>query len=77
MPMHRFSNLLPMRGATSGDLEEMAMPAGLGVGLVSTVESAGTLVASMTAQARAALDRYGPSVTAAPSHTPSDVAVVR
>jgi enoyl-[acyl-carrier protein] reductase II len=73
MAMHRFSNLLPMRGATTGDLEEMAMPAGLGVGLVSTVESAATVVTSMTAQARAALDRYGSVVAAAPS----DVEAVR
>ena len=66
MTMHRFSNLLPLREATTGDLEEMAMPAGLGVGLVSTVESAAAVVGEMTAQARAALDRYGATATAAP-----------
>ncbi|WP_432835540.1 hypothetical protein [Dactylosporangium sp. CA-092794] len=28
MPMHRFSNLVPMRGATTGDFDEMALLSG-------------------------------------------------
>jgi NAD(P)H-dependent flavin oxidoreductase YrpB (nitropropane dioxygenase family) len=58
MDMHMFSNLVPMRGLTTGDLEEMALLAGEGVGLVTTIETAGAVVAEMTAQARAMLDRY-------------------
>jgi enoyl-[acyl-carrier protein] reductase II len=56
--VRRFSNLVPMRGATTGDLEEMALLAGQGVGLVDTVEPAAAVVESMTAQARALLGRF-------------------
>ncbi len=56
--MRRFSNLVPMRGRTEGDLEEMALLAGQGVGLVGAVEPAATVIATMTAQARAMLHRY-------------------
>jgi enoyl-[acyl-carrier protein] reductase II len=56
--MHRFSNLVPMRGRTTGDLEEMALLAGQGVGLVRAVEPAAAVVAEMTAQATMMLDRY-------------------
>ena len=58
LEMHRFSNLVPMHGLTTGDLEEMALLAGQGVGLVTAVEPAATVIAAMTAQARAVLDRY-------------------
>jgi NAD(P)H-dependent flavin oxidoreductase YrpB (nitropropane dioxygenase family) len=58
MPMHKFSNLVPMRDATVGDLEEMALLAGQGVGLVRSVEPAGTVIAGMTAQALQALHQY-------------------
>lgn len=56
--MHRFSFLVPMRERTTGDLEEMALLAGQGVGLVNAVQPAATVIAEMTAQARAVLDRY-------------------
>ncbi len=56
--MHKFSYLVPMRERTTGDLEEMALLAGQGVGLVNTVQPAATVVAEMTAQARAILNRY-------------------
>jgi enoyl-[acyl-carrier protein] reductase II len=56
--MRKFSNLVPMRERTTGDLEEMALLAGQGVGLVNTVQPAATVVFEMTAQARAMLDRY-------------------
>jgi NAD(P)H-dependent flavin oxidoreductase YrpB (nitropropane dioxygenase family) len=56
--MHQFSNLVPMRHLTSGDLEEMALLAGQGVGLVDAVEPAGTVIAEMTEQACTMLDRY-------------------
>ena len=56
--MHKFSNLVPMRDLTVGDLEEMALLAGQGVGLVNRVEPAATVIADMTAQARGMLDRY-------------------
>ncbi len=61
VPMHKFSNLVPMRDLTTGDLSEMALLAGQGVGLVRSVVPAAQVVADMTAQARATLDRYRPS----------------
>lgn len=64
--MHKFSYLLPVRESTTGDLEEMALPAGQGVGLVTTVEPAGAVIAQMTAQARTMLDRYATAGSAAP-----------
>ncbi|WP_433083791.1 NAD(P)H-dependent flavin oxidoreductase [Dactylosporangium sp. CA-052675] len=51
IPMHRFSNLVPMRDATTGDLEEMALLSGQGVGLVREIRPAAELIAEMTAQA--------------------------
>jgi NAD(P)H-dependent flavin oxidoreductase YrpB (nitropropane dioxygenase family) len=54
----RFSNLVPMRDVTTGDLEEMPLLAGQGVGLVDAVKSAGSVIADLTAGAREALDRY-------------------
>jgi NAD(P)H-dependent flavin oxidoreductase YrpB (nitropropane dioxygenase family) len=56
--LHRFSSFVPMRGLTTGDLEEMPLLAGQGVGLVDSVQPAGTVVADMTAQAVAMLDRH-------------------
>jgi NAD(P)H-dependent flavin oxidoreductase YrpB (nitropropane dioxygenase family) len=58
LELHKFSNLVPMRGLTSGDLEEMPLLAGQGVGLVDSVEPAAAVIEAMTAQARATLDRY-------------------
>jgi hypothetical protein len=63
MEMRRFSNLVPMRGATTGEFEEMALLAGEGVGLVDGVKSAASVIADLTAQAREQIDRYrSPSV---------------
>jgi len=56
--MHKFSNLVPMRRRTTGDLDEMALLAGQGVGLVDAVAPAATVVAEMTARAREVLARY-------------------
>jgi enoyl-[acyl-carrier protein] reductase II len=56
--MRRFSNLVPMRDLTTGDLEEMALLAGQGVGLVGSVAPAGTVIAEMTRQAQEMLARY-------------------
>ena len=47
--LRRFSNLVPMRGFTTGDLEEMALLAGQGVGLIDAVEPAATVIEDMTA----------------------------
>jgi NAD(P)H-dependent flavin oxidoreductase YrpB (nitropropane dioxygenase family) len=58
MEMRRFSNLVPMREATTGDFEEMALLAGQGVGLVDGVKSAASVIAAITAEARESLDRY-------------------
>jgi enoyl-[acyl-carrier protein] reductase II len=51
-------NLVPMRGLTTGDLDEMALLPGQGVGLVDAVAPAATVIARMTAQAREMLTRY-------------------
>lgn len=57
--MHRFSNLVPMRGLTTGDLEEMPLLAGQGVGLVTSLLPAAEVIATMTRDAVAMLGRYG------------------
>ena len=56
--MHKFSNLVPMRDATTGDLEEMALLAGAGVGLVRSIESAQDVITRMTAEAQLVIRRY-------------------
>jgi NAD(P)H-dependent flavin oxidoreductase YrpB (nitropropane dioxygenase family) len=56
MPLHRFSNWVPMSN-TQGDLEEMALLAGQGVGLVHDVRPAGDIVRQMMADAAAVLER--------------------
>jgi len=56
--MHRFSNLVPMRDLTTGDLEEMALLAGQGVGLVDSIKGAASVIADLTAQASTLLNRY-------------------
>jgi NAD(P)H-dependent flavin oxidoreductase YrpB (nitropropane dioxygenase family) len=56
--MRRFSNLVPMRDLTTGDLDEMALLAGQGVGLVDSVKGAASVIADLTASAQAALSRY-------------------
>ena len=56
--MRRFSNLVPMRDFTTGDLDEMALLAGQGVGLVDSVKGAASVIADLTAQASEMLGRY-------------------
>ncbi|GAA3342125.1 nitronate monooxygenase family protein [Amorphoplanes nipponensis] len=75
LDLHEFSNLVPMRGLTTGDLEEMALPAGQGVGLVGAVEPAGAVVERMTRQARAALARHRDAEPAA--RAGGDAATIR
>jgi enoyl-[acyl-carrier protein] reductase II len=55
--MRRFSNLVPMRDLTTGDLDEMALLAGQGVGLVDSVKGAASVIADLTAQAEAVISR--------------------
>jgi enoyl-[acyl-carrier protein] reductase II len=59
--LRRFTNLVPMRDATTGDLEEMPLLAGQGVGLVDAVKSAGSVIADITAEAVETLGRYSGS----------------
>ncbi|GAA1594551.1 NAD(P)H-dependent flavin oxidoreductase [Actinoplanes couchii] len=54
----RYTNLVPMRGATTGDLEEMPLLSGQGVGLVDAVKAAGSVIADLTASAVTMLNRY-------------------
>ncbi|WP_433295554.1 NAD(P)H-dependent flavin oxidoreductase [Actinoplanes sp. CA-030573] len=56
--LRRLTNLVPMRDATTGDLEEMPLLAGQGVGLVDAVKSAESVIADMTAQAASLLRAY-------------------
>lgn len=58
LDLHKFSNLVPMRDLTTGDLEEMPLLAGQGVGLVDSIEPAASVIAAMTTQARTMLARY-------------------
>lgn len=58
MPIQKFSNLLPMGGAT-GDVEQMPLLAGQGVGLVKDLPAAGDIVETMMAQANALLVHMG------------------
>jgi len=51
IPLHRFSPYVPVRGATTGDLDEMPLLAGQGVGLVDAVEPAGDVVRRMVTDA--------------------------
>ncbi|GAA2346396.1 nitronate monooxygenase family protein [Dactylosporangium salmoneum] len=60
VPMHRFSNIVPMREATTGDLEEMALLAGQGVGLVTSILPAAEVVETMT---REALELLSPALS--------------
>jgi enoyl-[acyl-carrier protein] reductase II len=55
--LRRFTNLVPMRGATTGDFDEMPLLSGQGVGLVDAVKSAASVIADLTAGAREAINR--------------------
>lgn len=56
--MLRYTNLVPIRDVTTGDLEEMPLLAGQGVGLITSVEPAATVIADMTARAARMLGRF-------------------
>ena len=55
----RFASLVPMRDVTTGDLDEMPLLAGQGVGLIDDVKGAATVITDLTAQAIKTLRRYG------------------
>lgn len=61
--MRRFSFLVPMAGATTGDLDQMALLSGQGVGLVDGIEPAAEVVARMVDDAAAILGRHAARVT--------------
>ncbi len=58
VPLHRFTNMVPMQGAT-GAFDELPMLAGEGLGLIKDLPSAGELVERMGAEAARLLSRYG------------------
>jgi enoyl-[acyl-carrier protein] reductase II len=58
MPLGRFTNLVPMSTAT-GDVEQMPLLAGQGVGLVKNIEPAGLVVEKMMQDAYVILSRLG------------------
>jgi NAD(P)H-dependent flavin oxidoreductase YrpB (nitropropane dioxygenase family) len=53
--LRKFSSFVPMREATTGDLEEMPLLAGQGVGLVLDVRPAGEVIERMVREAALAL----------------------
>ena len=58
LTLRRFSSFVPMP-TTTGDLDEMALPAGQGVGLIRAIEPAETIVRSMMAEAEEIALRLG------------------
>ena len=56
LTLRRFSSLVPMP-STTGDLDEMPLPAGQGVGLIRRIEDAETIVRSMMAEAVQIIER--------------------
>jgi enoyl-[acyl-carrier protein] reductase II len=57
MTLRRFSNFVPMP-TTEGDLEEMPLLAGQGIGLIRDIKPAGEIVHEMMTEAAAVLSRY-------------------
>lgn len=57
VPLHRFTNMVPMQGAT-GAFEELPMLAGEGLGLIRDLPSAAEIVARMAAEAKQLLSKY-------------------
>src|SRR5206468_12634872 len=55
LELHKFSNFVPMRGATTGDFEELPLLSGQGVGLVDAVEPAAAVIGRMVAEAAAVI----------------------
>jgi NAD(P)H-dependent flavin oxidoreductase YrpB (nitropropane dioxygenase family) len=58
MPLYRFSNMVPMSGAT-GDVDQMPLLAGQGVGLIHDLPSAGEVIETMMADAAQRLRDLG------------------
>jgi NAD(P)H-dependent flavin oxidoreductase YrpB (nitropropane dioxygenase family) len=58
MPLHRFSNMVPMSGAT-GDVDQMPLLAGQGVGLIHDLPSAGEVIETMMVDAAQRLRDLG------------------
>ncbi|MEM5473461.1 nitronate monooxygenase [Hoeflea sp. AS60] len=58
VPLHRFTNMVPMQGAT-GAFDELPMLAGEGLGLIKDLPSAADIVERMGAEAKQLLSRYG------------------
>jgi len=58
VPLHRFTNMVPMQGAT-GSFDELPMLAGEGLGLITDLPSAADVVARMAAEAEEQLKRFG------------------
>ena len=58
LELRRYTSMVPMRGLTTGDLDEMPLLSGQGVGLVDAVKPAASVIADMTAQAADCLARY-------------------
>jgi NAD(P)H-dependent flavin oxidoreductase YrpB (nitropropane dioxygenase family) len=75
--MRRFSNLVPMRDLTTGDLEEMALLAGQGVGLIDSVKGAASVIADITSQAVAMLAAASDRAMAAASDATSSTVAFR
>jgi NAD(P)H-dependent flavin oxidoreductase YrpB (nitropropane dioxygenase family) len=57
--LRKFSSFVPMQDLTTGDLDEMALLAGQGVGLIRSVEPAAVVIGEMTAQAEELLRWQG------------------
>jgi len=57
VPLHRFTNMVPMQGAT-GSFDELPMLAGEGLGLISDLPPAAEVVVRMAAEAKQQLSRY-------------------
>lgn len=57
VPLHRFTNMVPMRGAT-GAFDELPLLAGEGLGLIRDLPSAAEIVARIAAEAKQLLSKY-------------------
>jgi NAD(P)H-dependent flavin oxidoreductase YrpB (nitropropane dioxygenase family) len=58
VPLHRFTNIVPMQGAT-GAFDELPMLAGEGLGLIKDLPPAAEIVERMASEARQLLSKYG------------------
>ncbi len=58
VPLHRFTNMVPMQGAT-GAFDELPLLAGEGLGLIRDLPPAGEVVGRMAAEASRLLSKYG------------------